>query len=209
MPRPPLSDAEVEAFRERLCRIATRRFAEQGYAGVTLRGLAEELGCSPTTPYRYFRGKDEIFAAVRAGALGRLADASLRAAAPHRDPLERLRAAGQAYLDFARREPSAYRIAFELAQPVASDHVELAVQRRRAWQVLRDAVGYALQVGAIHGDADEIAHVLWAGLHGLVTLHLAGQLEMLPFESLVDPMLDSLARGAGAEAKAKEERAVS
>jgi AcrR family transcriptional regulator len=68
MPRAALRDDEIEAFREGLCRAATRLFAERGHAGVTLRALAAELGCSPMTPYRYFRDKDEIFAAVRAHA---------------------------------------------------------------------------------------------------------------------------------------------
>ena len=49
----------------RTCRVATRRFAEEGFAGVTLRGLASDLGCSPMTPYRYFENKEEIFHSVR------------------------------------------------------------------------------------------------------------------------------------------------
>lgn len=61
----PLCPEEIESFREGLCRVATRLFAERGVEGVTLRALARELGCSPRTPYRYFRNKDEIFLAVR------------------------------------------------------------------------------------------------------------------------------------------------
>ena len=57
MPRAALSDHEVERFRDELCRVATLRFAEHGYGGVTLRALAAELGCSPMTPYRYFENK--------------------------------------------------------------------------------------------------------------------------------------------------------
>ncbi len=55
VPRAALQPQEVEDFRERLCRVATRRFAEHGHAGVSLRQLAVELGCSPMTPYRDFR----------------------------------------------------------------------------------------------------------------------------------------------------------
>ena len=75
MPRAALSPVEVEAFRDSLCAVATERFAERGYEGVTLRGLARELGCSPMTPYRYFENKAEIFEAVRTAAFERFAAA--------------------------------------------------------------------------------------------------------------------------------------
>ncbi len=40
-----------------------------------MRQLAAELGCSPMTPYRYFKDKDEILAAVRAAAFDRFSEA--------------------------------------------------------------------------------------------------------------------------------------
>ena len=64
MPR-ALTISELDSFREQLCSAATRLFAADGYAGVTLRKLAKEVGCSPMTPYRYFSSKDEILAAAR------------------------------------------------------------------------------------------------------------------------------------------------
>ena len=103
-----LSDQDVENFRLQLVEVATRRFAEHGVGGVTLRGLADEVGCSRTTPYRYFKNKDEILAAVRASAFSRLADATERAASRASDAIERLEAGGRAYLRFAAEDPDAY-----------------------------------------------------------------------------------------------------
>lgn len=197
MPRHGLSADEIEAFRSELCRVATRRFAEEGYAGVTLRGLAAELGCSPMTPYRYFRDKEDIFAAVRAAAFRRFADAQEQADCRDAPPRERLAALFDAYVRFACDEPHAYRIMFELAQPDAPGHPELEKQERRAWQVLRDAVGDAVRAGALRGDPDRLAHVLWAGVHGLVALHLAGKLRLgVAFDALLGPMMQTLFRGA-------------
>ncbi len=205
MPRKRLSQDEIEAFREALCNVATRRFAERGYAGVTLRGLASELGCSPTTPYRYFRDKRDIFAAVQARAFARLADASEAAAESCADPIERLRTVGTAYLEFALREPQAYHIVFELAQPDPSDHPELAKQRQRAWQVLHGTVDAALCAGRLRGELETLSHICWAGLHGLATLHLAGQLRTLSLAELVEPMMETLLHGASSEPRAEGE----
>lgn len=195
MARPALRQDEIDRFRERLCRVATRRFAKQGYAGVSLRGLAGELGCSATTPYRYFRDKDEIFAAVRARAFARLADASEAVWGSELDPRLRMVKLGEAYLRFAREAPHAYRVIFELDQPEPSRYPELSAERRRAWGAIRKGVGAALDAGIVAGDLETLAHLFWAGLHGLAALHLAGQLQSRRVEDLAEPMIETLLRG--------------
>ena len=91
MPR-ALSEQEIQAFRADLCRVAERLFVEKGYDGVTMRALANELGCSPMTPYRYFENKEAILAAVRLDAFVRQGVRTEKAASEHRDPVDRLRA---------------------------------------------------------------------------------------------------------------------
>ena len=87
-----LGPAAIREFRVDLCRVAARRFAELGYAGVTLRALAEELGCSRMTPYRYFKDKADILAAVRADGFRRLAEYQEAAPEPEADPIARVQA---------------------------------------------------------------------------------------------------------------------
>jgi AcrR family transcriptional regulator len=69
-----LTDDDVAGFRERLCEVATRIFVEKGRDGLNMRTLAAQLGVSAMTPYRYFRDKEEILAAIRARAFSRFAD---------------------------------------------------------------------------------------------------------------------------------------
>src|ERR1700743_465631 len=81
MPR-TLSPADVEAFRTRLCDVAETLFAAHGPDRGTMREMADSLGVSSMTPYRYFKDKDAILAAVRTRAFNRFAAAmeSARAA---------------------------------------------------------------------------------------------------------------------------------
>ena len=181
---------------------ATRGFAAAGYAGVTLRGLAAELGVSPMTPYRYFRDKDEIFEAVRAASFGRFADAQARACAEAGEPRARLLALGRAYVGFAMREPGAYRLMFEMNRPGDAAHPELRHEQIRAWEPLRRAVEAAIRAGLLAGDVETVAQVFWSGLHGLVSLELAGAIHHgHSLDSLVEPMLATLLRGASQEAR--------
>ncbi|TFH23596.1 MAG: TetR/AcrR family transcriptional regulator [Myxococcales bacterium] len=196
MPREALSTDELQAFRDRICEAAAHLFAERGYEAVTLRSVAALVGCSPMTPYRYFPGgKDEIFAAVRAASFGEFADASTGSVEGIDDPFERLVAGGREYVRFALERPDQYRLMFELTQPL-TDHPEVMRQGERAWAPLRDNVARAIDAGLLSGDPDTVAHVVWAGVHGLVSLHLAGKLQMgRSIEDLIEPVLTTLALG--------------
>ena len=94
MPR-YLTEQDIADFRAELCRVATERFARFGYEGVTMRQLAEALGCSPKTPYRYFKDKADILATVRAQAFGKFADTLEKATAGVTDTAERGAADGR------------------------------------------------------------------------------------------------------------------
>jgi AcrR family transcriptional regulator len=69
------------------------------------------------TPYRYFKDKDAILAAVRAAAFTRFAEAIETAVARPAARADRSRNAGQAYVDFALSQPHAYKLMFDLSQP--------------------------------------------------------------------------------------------
>ena len=74
MPR-ILSPDDIATFQNRLCDAAEHLFAARGPEAVTMRELASALGVSPMTPYRYFKDKDAILAAVRTRAFNRHAEA--------------------------------------------------------------------------------------------------------------------------------------
>lgn len=196
MPRAALSSDEIAEFRERICDAAFRLFASQGYAAVTMRAIALEVGCSPMTPYRYFANKEEIFALVRAEAFRRFADSQETAAGGYTDLTARLCAGGVSYVAFAIAEPDAYRLMFELDPGPAPDQPELLEQSARAWSVLRTSVGLAVDAGLLTGDADTLAHQFWASLHGLVSLHLSNKLMLgLEIGDLVGPIFRSIFLG--------------
>lgn len=198
MPR-ALDDDQIEAFRERICAVATRRFAESGIEGVTLRGLARELGCSAMTPYRYFESKEEIFEAVRVAAFRRFNAQMTEVAGRFPDPIERLRATGRQYVRFAQTEPHAYRIMFQLDQPEHDEETGSHAELEGGWQPLVDTMREAVERGQMYGDPEDLAHCAWVSMHGLVTLHLAGKLKLgRALEELLEPVLDTLVRGAKA-----------
>jgi AcrR family transcriptional regulator len=175
MPR-VLSQQDVSDFRERVCETAARLFAEKGPQQVTMRELAAALGVSAMTPYRYFKDKDEILAAVRARAFDRFAEVLENAFAGPGSIVERALAKREAYVRFALTEPIAYHLMFDLSQPSESQYPDLvrAIQRARAQ--MTSHIQAFVDAGMLKGDPELIGLVFWSVLHGAVTLHLANKL---------------------------------
>ncbi len=178
MPRTVLTADQVADFRRRATAAATILFSEQGYEAVTMRAVARALGCSAMTPYRYVSNKEELFAMVRTDAYRRFADAQQAAFETEGPLLERVAHLRAAYMDFALDEPNAYRVMFELQQPDAGDYPELVEQSERAFSYNLRLATEAQESGLLEGDPRTLAHLFWAAIHGLISLHLAGKLRL-------------------------------
>jgi AcrR family transcriptional regulator len=176
MPR-ILSESDVAGFRERICEAAERLFSERGPDAVTMRQLASELGVSPMTPYRYFKDKDAILAAVRTAAFDRFAQALEAAHAVPGDARSKGAKVGEAYLDFAFAHPQTYKLMFDLHQPNELNYPDLRRAAERARRTMSDYVRDLIEASVLSGDPDEIGAMFWAATHGVVLLALAGKLD--------------------------------
>jgi AcrR family transcriptional regulator len=173
MPR-ELSASDIEDFRDKLCDAALQIFAEKGVEGFTMREVAARLGVSPMTPYRYFKDKEAILAAVRARAFNDFAEAMEKAAARGKDAIARSQAAGKAYQDFAFANPEAYRLMFMLTETdEAAEDPALRQAAERARATMSSHIAQLVKDGIFEGDPELIGYVYWAAIHGLVTLELS------------------------------------
>jgi AcrR family transcriptional regulator len=193
-----LSQSEIDDFRARLISVAERLFAEQGREAVSMRQLAQALGVSVMTPYRYFKDKDDILAATRASGFDRFAEALETAYDSVADPVQRARMVGAAYLTFAFENPAAYRLMFDLTQPNEENYPELARAGERARKTMSAYVESLLRAGQLVGDPEIVAHVCWAAIHGLVVLKLADKIAPhISFDRLWQEMSRALNVGLG------------
>jgi len=192
MPR-TLTHTEIEGFRDRLCEVAAGLFAARGREGFTMRDLAGEIGVSPMTPYRYFKDKDAILAAIRARAFNKFAGALEEACATPGDATRRASAAGEAYIRFALDDPTSYRLMFDLTQD-DSNYPELAKAAERARLTLTRHIHPLVEQGLLAGDPDLIGHVFWAMIHGALMLKFAGKLDR-DFRAVLDEAFRALIVG--------------
>ena len=194
MPR-ILSETDVADFRERLCEAAERLFAERGPDAVTMRQLAAELGVSPMTPYRYFKDKEDILAAVRTNGFNRFAEALERARDSAGSARAKSAAVGEAYVTFAFEHPHTYKLMFDLNQPHDADYPELVAAGKRAQATMSGYVTDLVAAGELQGDPKQIGTMFWAATHGAVVLELAGKLPAGAARALAHDMNAAMARG--------------
>jgi AcrR family transcriptional regulator len=185
-----LSASDVAAFQERLCDVAEALFAAHGPDGVTMREMADALGVSSMTPYRYFADKDAILAAVRTRAFCRFAEA-MEAARDRPQPRS-----GNAYLDFALANPAGYRLMFDVSQPTFAKYPELVKAMDRARLTMTDGLRDLAAAGRFKGDVELTGYVYWSTMHGAVMLELAGLLDATKLDArkIAKPAIDALGR---------------
>jgi AcrR family transcriptional regulator len=162
------------------------------------------------TPYRYFRNKDAILAAVRTAAFERFSAALEGALGKAEGDLRAQgEAMGEAYIRFALREPEAYRLMFDLSQPHPDRYPELVHATARARHLMSVSLVRLVEAGVFHGDPVVLGHVFWATMHGLIVLHLAGKLPAKPdFKTIHREAMRVLVAGARSDARELAPRAV-
>jgi AcrR family transcriptional regulator len=163
-------------LREALIEAALKLIDSHGSDGVTLSEAARMAGVSPAAPYRHFKDRASLMAAVAEQGFAMFADALEKARTASADsPMKAILDIGVAYLNFARRAPAYYAAMFDAGVAHGSSPV-LARESDRAFNVLRDAATemHATLPPARRAPALMIALHLWSLSHGIAALFLRG-----------------------------------
>jgi AcrR family transcriptional regulator len=160
-----------------LLNAAHRLLAEDGPEALTVRRIASEAGMSTMNVYSRFGGKDGVIDELYADGYRRLVG-TIDEIADTDDVVADLLKVAKAYRDFARSNPTYYRIMFRTTVPgyypsPDAREVALAGLSRFVTRVERGQ-----QIGQIvsfsDNDARQVAAALWATCHGVVSLELDG-----------------------------------
>jgi AcrR family transcriptional regulator len=163
-------------LREELLEAAIRLIAEVGPTAFTLREIARRAGVSHNAPYRHFRDKDDVIAAVATQGYRELNTAMLEAAKPETDAIRRLKCAGLAYIAFALRRPEHFTVMFDA--PISRrTNPEAAQASERAFGTVVSLVKNCQEAGQLPaGDTMEFALLAWSMVHGIAKLAITGRL---------------------------------
>jgi AcrR family transcriptional regulator len=166
---------------------------------VSIRAIADSVGVSPPSIYLHFADKDDLIHSVCQLQFGKLDVAVSETTAGVDDPLERLRRRGQTYVRFGVAHPEHYRIMLMGKSQFSREDFEAGLlPGMRSFQSLIANVQECMDTGVFaRNDPFRVATILWAAVHGMTSLLISvpGFPTFRDPDSLVDQMLDTVARG--------------
>jgi AcrR family transcriptional regulator len=189
--RTPSADVERE-----LISAAEAVLVRDGPGGVTVRAVAAQAGIAPMGVYNRFGDKEGLVDALLIIGFDRLRSAVEAGDEP--DMLERLRACGMRYRQFALRNPHFYAIMFEGAIPRDRSSAEVGEHAAAAFGALVRTVEAAAATGRITAtDPRDVAQRIWSAVHGAMALEFRNLVQTpdpeATYRATVDTMLVGLA----------------
>jgi len=168
---------ERTEMRRTILDAAREMFVKNGYEATTMRAIADRIGYTPTAIYHHFRNKEALLTELTTQDFRTLAQA-FQKLGEVADPVERLRRIGQAYIEFGLTHPMHYRLMFMTPHPAVKDPkgITQGDPSQDAYAFLVQSCTEAIAAGRFRPqlkDPQQVAQMLWAGCHGLVSLRIA------------------------------------
>lgn len=187
--------------KERLVRAAANLLDSGGQSGVTLRAVAELVGVSHNAPYRHFKDRNALLAAVAERDFRELGQA-FRSGQEMEEADGALKSATMTLIAYAREHPARYRLLF--SDPgIASAGGSMEAAALDAFQAFGAIVRRCQEKGMFpQVETTKLTGLIYATLHGAIDLELGGRARerkgLGDIEVTVDLLLDLLRREARA-----------
>ena len=176
-------------LRAELMKQALKILDKKGVEGLTLREVARAAKVSHTAPYRHFKDKEDILAAIAEVGFTDLAARGQRALQAA-DPLEGYLQYGREYIAFAAEHPQYFRIMFSGKFENYPNCPGLKESGDAAFGALVAAIARCQQAGVFRaGPAEQLALSAWSFVHGIANLYIDGRFHR---EGQSDPSVDEL-----------------
>jgi AcrR family transcriptional regulator len=172
-------------------------FVTEGYANVSMRKIADKVGCAPGTIYLYFDDKDALLSAICVETFAKLNKRMEAIRNDKGDPLERLRRGGRQYIQFALDHPYHYLVTFGLTGAAHFKNDEARQAGQHSFNCLRDCVRLCVDADLLRiNDVEQIAQSIWACLHGTVMILISkSEFPFIEQNRLIDSVLDIVLEG--------------
>jgi AcrR family transcriptional regulator len=185
-------DRERQELRRAILMASRDIAAREGWQSVSIRKVAERIEYSPPTIYEHFTNKEALLVELMREGFRLLMERVRAGDRTAASPEARIMAVALAYWEFAWDYPELYQVMHGLGgvpfcfdavteeaetAPAPSDPEQFSPEAKAVFQFTMDAIKDLVGRGEQDCDQREASiHILWATLHGLVALTMAGRI---------------------------------
>jgi AcrR family transcriptional regulator len=184
--------------------------ASSGTGGFSLREAARRTGVSANAAYRHFENKEALLAALSGRGFAQMAaEMEARMDRAGADPLGQLRATGEAYLEFAVKEPALFELMFGPhgaggGRDVKGTGPDTGLT---PFELLARSLDRLVEAGRLSKTKRRDAEpVFWASIHGLAVLANAKVTQKRLRKKSFARLFDILLGGFGVRAARRKTR---
>jgi AcrR family transcriptional regulator len=171
--RPRAKRGEGDKLRDDIMAAAERMLVETGNEdAVSIRAIADAVGCTPPAIYLHFDDKDALFFAVCARRFEEFDRFVHAEGDTSTDPLESLRTRGRSYIRFGLEHPEHYKLLMMMPKTKMASELGPDAPGMPAFTHLVEAVQRCIDARVIsdeHG-ATNVSLALWSACHGITAL---------------------------------------
>jgi AcrR family transcriptional regulator len=163
-------------------------FEQAGATELSMREIARRVGVSEAAPFKHFKGKEELLAAIASSGFRELRDERMHIARDQADPLARARAMMLSYIAFARAHEGLFSLMIGPRLSAYRDG-EFGEAGLESFNLFSNAIrALALEHGWPARSLELLTHMAWALEHGIATLLLSGVVPQKNSDLDVDAM---------------------
>lgn len=125
----PIKTATSPDYRAKICTVAQALFAKRGFAGTTIREIADQTGVNSGLLYHYYPNKEALYLSLLEAAVSELVTQVEHIAASTDTPEEKIRQIVQAFLAHFQAHPQR----FQLIQRAVDEYSPAAQALAQRW----------------------------------------------------------------------------
>lgn len=190
-------------LREAIIKASLRLVEKSGVENLSIREAAKAVGVTHQAPYRHFKDREELLAALAQDGFEKLYLEISRVVSQELEPAEKILLLAEKYLEWAYKNPQHFRLMFSREIPSFDISAGLQAASTKSLDDFLSVVAQVQKAGIIGpGDTRSLARQIWAAMHGVAILFIDKQFKPLGenFElgrQLMRDLIGNLIKGLG------------
>ena len=165
-----------QELRNHILQAARKIALDEGWQAVTIRKIADQVEYSAPAIYEYFESKEAILLALMEEGFHIMLAELEGIVGRNFQPVDYLIEIGRLYWQFAWQNPELYQVMHGLGG-VPFGTAQAPEDAKKLFEFVKDAVSNARgALGIETSVTDEMIEIVWAMLHGLVSLSMSGRI---------------------------------